>query len=274
MTATQELSEDVFAIHEAFAATEHGEILANKIRYEKYNLAQLANEEWIGLLGADVNNLTHMPLTYGLAKSFIRETEREGAVYLNEADQLLLKVAAIIHDQGESIVGDISFGDKTEDDEAEEKLQFEQNLESFCPGATIEMKKLIVRARDEVVFDSTTKVGKVFNAIERVGYIRTALRASTHVQNETAGNAEPGLRWIIADVFSNQPVKLIEYAGEYPAVRNYLLHQRDKITAAFGVVKPEDFENYGANQRVKETQFQEAYIAWQGWLLGSTSVAA
>lgn len=268
MVAAQELGEDVFAIHKAFAATVHGEVLADKIRYERYNLAHLTNEEWVSLLGADVNNLTHMPLTYGLTKSFIKETERAGSPCLSETEQLLLQVAAIIHDQGEAIVGDISFSDKTEADEAEEKLQFEQNLEAFCPGASFEMKKIIVQARDEVVFDrdGTTKLGRIFNAIERVGYVRTALRASSHAQNETMSAATPGLRWIIADVFGNQPAKLIEYASDYPAVSNYLVAQKDKITAAFNLVRPEDFENYEANAETKRAQFNEGLEAWQNWL--------
>ena len=266
MVAAQELGEDVFAIHEAFAATVHGEVLADKIRYEKYNLAHLTNEEWVGLLGSDVNNLTHMPLTCGLAKSFIHETERIGYPRLDEAEQLLLQVAAIIHDQGESIVGDISFGDKTEADEVEERLQFERNLEAFCPGASFEMKKVIIQARDEVAFDATTKLGRIFNAIERVGYVRTALRASSHAQNETISVATPGLRWIVADVFSNQPVKLIEYTSDYPAVRNYLLAQQDKIKVAFNLVRPEDFDNYVTNAETKRTQFNEGFAAWQHWL--------
>jgi hypothetical protein len=258
MKTIQESSTDIFAIHTAFAATEYGEALAANIRYEKYNLTHLPNEEWVGLLGADVNNLTHMPLTYGLATSFIRETERVEPGSFGEADQTLLKVAAI--------GSDISFGDKTEADEAEEKVQFERNVEAFCPGASVAIKKLIVQARDEVVFDSTTRVGLVFNAIERTGYVRTALRASGHIQADTAGEAEPGFRWIVADVLSNQPPKLIDYAGDYPAVNNYLTNQSGAITTAFGLVEPQDFENYGANQHAKEAQFNEAHTTWHRWL--------
>jgi hypothetical protein len=256
---------DPYVIHAAFAATDYGKLLASKVRYEKYKPASLSNEQWVKLLGADVNNLTHMPLTYGLAKAFIEDMTRHQPDYFDKEEKELLQVAAIIHDQGEAIVGDISFGDKTKENEAEEKQQFTANLENFCPGVAIRDKRLIVAARDNIVFDPTTKLGRIFNAIERVGYIRTGLRASAHIQNGTAHGCEIGLEWLIADVLSNQTRKLIGYATNYAPVNDYLTHQTEAITTTFSLVSPEIFEQYGIGQQQKEAQFQEAQSAWQTW---------
>ncbi|MDB5184789.1 MAG: hypothetical protein JWN38_597 [Candidatus Saccharibacteria bacterium] len=256
-------TEDVFAIHVAFAATEYGEKLAANVRYERYNLAHVANETWVALLGADVNNLLHMPLTYGLTKSFIRATDVAQPGYFDADEKILLQVAAIIHDQGEAIVGDISFGDKTDADEASEKLAFENNLEAFCPGVSVAMKQCIVAARDTVVFDATTKLGRMFNAIERSGYVRTALRAAMRLQTNSAGQSDAGLRWILADVLGVQPAKLIEYAADYPAVDGYLHAQQDKISTAYTLVHPEDFRHYGDQEIAKQEQFIATQALWQ-----------
>ncbi len=273
MAGNEEINETIFAVHNTFAATEYGEKLSQSIRYEKYNIAHLTNEEWVRLLGADVNNLTHMPLTYGITQDFIRETARQQPDRLSSMDKSLLGVAAMIHDQGEAIVGDISYGDKTEADEAEEKLQLESNLDVFCPNISKPMRETIVQARDEIVFDSSSRLGRMFNAIERVGYVRTALRAAHHVQAQTAGEAETGLRWIVADVFNNQLIKLLEYATDYPAVNSYLFHQQAKISAAVSMVTTEDFANYGIDQHARETQFHTAVAAWDSWLQRLTSLA-
>lgn len=253
------------AIHEAFSQTSYGERLASKIRYEKYNLGNLANEEWVNLLGADVNCLKHMHLTYGLARSFIRTNEELQPGTFSPFEQELLRIAAIIHDQGESIVGDISYSDRTDEDTTEEHRQFTQHTESFFLDASPEMKHLITKARDEIVFNETTKLGQAFNAIERCGYARTALRAAEQVQHQPDDTVSEGLRWLVTDVLANHMKKLTEYADELVAVDVYLQAAQDKISDAFLLADSNIFEKYGDNQFKKEAEFKEAYDAWQQW---------
>ncbi len=258
----EDRSVELFAIHSVFAATEHGQNLAEEVRYARYNIASVPNEEWTRLLGADVNNLTHMPLTYGLTRSFIRTTEQAEPGYFSQEDKTLLQVAALIHDQGEALVGDISFGDKTDEDEVEERRMFETNQEAFSQGITPEVQQLIIRARDEIVFNPTSRLGSAFNAVERAGYMRTALRASEHLYNGTAGASAESMQWIVADVCLNQTLKLLEYTATYPAIKQYLHSQRAKISAAFALVTPEIFANYGPDAAAKSIQFRAAQAAW------------
>lgn len=253
-------------IHEEFKKTDFGKTLADRVRYERYKPADVSNERWVDLLGADVNNLTHLTLTYGLAQDFIRASEILSPNFLTDEDEQLLQVAALIHDWAESIVGDISFGDKTANDELEEQAAFEANLASFYNGDTT----LINRARTEVVFDHTgeSKLGRAFNAIERVGYLRTALRAGSHIVRGDAPDCEEGLRWLIADVLSQQPEPLIAYANTLPPIRQYLINQSDQISQMFGIVAGDDgiFESYPQEQRVtKRAQFKQSYYAWRSW---------
>jgi len=260
------MSEVIFDAYRAFRSTPYGEKLSGSIRYEKYNLSSLSNEEWVRLLGSDVNNLTHMPLTRGLTKDFIKTTERYKENYFSEEEKVLLELAALIHDQGEAITGDISYGDKTENDEVEELRLFAQNADAFSGDISDDLKELIATARDQIVFNKESRLGRIFNAIERVGYLRTALRANDKVQLDETSEYADGLNWLIADVLSNQPLELVKYAEEYPAVSAYLTHQKQKITAAFIAVSPETFSHYGEKAETKLQEFVASFKAWNDWM--------
>lgn len=255
------------AIHTAFAQTEHGQRLASRVRYEKYKPAEVGNEQWVALLGADVNNLTHLTLTYGLTRSLIARLGESDPGMLTPEEEQTLQTAALIHDWAEAIVGDISFGDKTAEDEAEERRQLIGNLNTFFPGGSDEAVPYLTAAIQEVIFAPETKLGRLFNAIERVGYVRTALRAAQHAAEGAAPECREGFRWIVADVLSNQPAKLMEYAVELVPVRDFLLNQRQAITTAFDLVSKEVFQNYEPErQTLKEAEFTGQYQAWHDWL--------
>jgi hypothetical protein len=251
-------------IHEKFEQTDFGKTLAGRVRYDRYRPTGVSNERWVELLGADVNNLTHLTLTYGLAQDFIRTAQTLQPDLLTSEDEQLLQVAALIHDWAESIVGDISFGDKTANDEIEEQEVFEANLASFYDGDIT----LINKARTEIVFDHTgkNKLGQVFNAIERVGYLRTALRAGDHIIQGDAMDCDDGLHWLVADVLSQQPKALTAYAETLQPVGQFLANQHDKISLMFEIIARSDdvFDNYPVEQReAKRLQFSESYQAWQ-----------
>lgn len=255
----------LFDIHRGFAQTEFGEVLASRVRYEKYKAATITNEQWVQLLGADVNNLTHLPLTYGLTKAFIRSAAESQPEFLDAGEQDVLKASALIHDWAEAIVGDVSFGDRTDEHDRAEQQAFGANLASFYRG---DATGLIDRARNEVIFNPGSKLGQVFNAIERVGYLRTALRASEHVRSGTAPEeCFAGLTWLVADVLSNQPVALIGYAAQLSPVEQYLVNKKDEIGNAFVLVgqDPAIFSNYGDKSELKADQFQHAHELWMSW---------
>lgn len=255
-------------IHEEFEKTDFGKALASRVRYERYKPAEVTNERWVELLGADVNNLTHLTLTYGLTRDFVATTDTLQPGYFSKDEKQILQIAALIHDWAESIVGDVSFGDKTAVDEAEEQRVFESHVAQFYTGDAID---LIDRARKEVVFDHAgeSKLGSAFNAIERVGYLRTALRAYSHVAARDAPDCESGLLWIVADVLSQQPTPLQQHAESLEAVKRYLIAQHEQISNAYELIEsdPGVFNNYPSEQRdIKQCQFEESYTTWRAWL--------
>jgi hypothetical protein len=263
----QEEASRLFDIHTAFAETEYGHLLASRVRYEKYKPGDMSNEHWVKLLGADVNNLTHLSLTYGLTRSLITHLEQEQPQLLSKDEENILQTAALIHDWAESIVGDISFGDKTAADETEEQRQLSMNLQHFFNGESKEAEAYVDIAMAEVIFTPESKLGRIFNAIERAGYLRTALRASRHVVEGTAPECREGLEWLIADVLSNQPIKLMEYAAELQPIKNFLINQQAVISEAFELVSPYTFINYGSvRQAYKEAEFADQKTAWERWI--------
>jgi|GEM_PF-914835 len=270
MTQLSHPANDLLHIHRAFSATEHGKTLARRVRYEKYKPEAVTNEEWITLLGPDVGNLSHLVFTYELTTTFIAHTRRNQPELLTESEGRLLQVAALIHDWAEAKTGDISWGDKTAEHEAEEQAAFETYLHEFYSG---DATKFIDQARKEIIFDhgqESNKLGEIFNAIERVGYMTTALRAYGHIVNRTAGDSESGFVWIVADVLLNQTVTLLEYAKKYSAVSDFLARRQQTITEAFSFVDGEEtiFKKYGDAEPVKLAQFTKAEEAWRRQVAG------
>jgi hypothetical protein len=221
----------------------------------------------VKLLGADVNNLTHLTLTYGLARSFVLHQEEADPNFLTNQEKETLLTAALIHDWAEAIVGDLSWDEKTEQAEAEEIAAFKRSLSEFYPEETGDIQQQIQQARDEVIFNPDGRLGRMFNAIERVGYIRTALRASKHVIAGDAQDCEGGLRWIVGDVFGNHIIKTLEYAEDYPPVRMFLSNQLADIDVAFETVNSQVFDNYKPQQRGQERlDFDDAHLVWNDWV--------
>ncbi len=254
------------AIHQAFTETEYGHKLAANIRYERYKPKSVSNERWVELLGADVNNLTHLQLTYGLTRSFIIHQDEVDPSYLSDQERQTLLVAALIHDWGEAMVGDLSWDEKDDSAEAKESAAFDGKLSDFYPEGSDDIKAMIKSARDEIIFNPKSRLGRLFNAIERVGYIRTALRASEHVISGDAPDCKEGLRWIVGDVFGNHIIKALEYANDYPPVHRFLADQVGKINTAFTVVTSDVFANYKPEQRGQEKiDFINARLAWDEW---------
>ncbi|MDX9971090.1 MAG: HD domain-containing protein [Candidatus Gracilibacteria bacterium] len=106
----------IMEIFQNFCNSDDGKILNSQVRYERYKPTTVSNERWIKILGADVNNLNHMRLTYGLTRIFL---EKQKGKFSNDEVNILL-LTSIIHDIAEAKIGDISYDQKTDSDENEE----------------------------------------------------------------------------------------------------------------------------------------------------------
>ncbi|MGB4759109.1 MAG: hypothetical protein WBP26_03545 [Candidatus Saccharimonadales bacterium] len=252
-------------LHEAFTWTVHGEKLRGEVRFAKYKPDSLSNDDWEALLGPDVNNLGHLEDTYRLARAGLARLRQTQPGFYTPAEEHLIEIASITHDWPEALVGDISYGDKTPEQLDREYGVFVMMIGHLCGHASSK----VFEACTQVVFNSDTKTGQGFEAVERVGYTRTALRAQRHLAENTApAVAVPGMRWLVADVLARQVPALVEASETFVPVADYLKWQRSTITQGFEYLLkvPDVFVNYGDRQGRMRSMFNDSFAAWRGWL--------
>jgi hypothetical protein len=267
-------------IHDSFAQTENGKYLETRVRFNDYRPDHVSREAWVGLLGIDVNNLGHMQLSEQLAGDFLRIGKRALATgefvspkaQFDPAEEELIRLTASFHDWGESVSGceDKTYRLKTEEDEAREHVALETLLYdqasrlTTVPEDTLALEQKMQFAREHVLKNRSTKLGQAFNAVERLGYMRTALRAFSVGREHRDESIQNGLAWITADVFSNQTIQLLQYAEIYPAVREFLVTRSDTISSVFAELPDMAFDNYTLpEQRQQREKFAAAKLAWE-----------
>lgn len=152
-----------------FANSAYGQQLAENSRWGDFKPDWVSTGLWTRLLGADVNNLSHMPYTLGLTEDYCLAESLPGAV-----SQRLGRVA-ITHDWGEAIVGDISLPSKTEEDEKKEIVAYKKIANELLGRR--QGKKLC----DDVLpilYKEEAELGDRFRSVEYIGYCTTGIRAA------------------------------------------------------------------------------------------------
>jgi hypothetical protein len=258
-------------IHELFAGSSFGHSLGQNVRFERYKPVGYSNKDWMKLLGADVNNLQHMPLTLRISHGFLQyceiPTEKQfpnPADYTFTLDEKVdIQLAAIIHDWGEAVVGDILFDQKTAEHEIKEGVAIRSILEKLLHSR----RNLHYRAErviSNVVENKNSHEGRAFNAIERIGYMRTGLRAyEQSIRFSSDLELQNALQWCANNVLFNQIPALIGYAQIYPPVDTYLSRKAERITEAF-TIPDSILNNYQGDEQVKNrNKYVCAIEAWQ-----------
>ncbi|MGI8420122.1 MAG: hypothetical protein ACR2LN_05775 [Candidatus Levyibacteriota bacterium] len=265
-------------IHTAFANSSHGKFLNQAVRYGRYQeVAGLAKEAWVALLGPDVNNLEHMTFTDGLTITFlnscsqaVKKGNHNDAITFSPDEAVKLRLTARIHDWGESIKGhyDITFADKTIQDEEAEHKALQRILRSKTRAVVTNKEdenalvRLMRTALKEIATDRTTKLGKAFNAIERLGYLSTGIKAF-EVRPIQEKKVSEGLAWLTTDVFLNQIEMLCSYKVSYPPVEEFLQHHKITISDAFNDLPEEVFKYYPAEKRDSmKNRFTQVRKVW------------
>jgi hypothetical protein len=250
--------------------------LEENTRYDRYKPEEIYNREWVKLLGADVNNLEHMSLTYGLTRQFIKYNENPPATWdgpgpedarFNQQEKEDLLLTATVHDWGEAVVGDKMYDLKKDSDE-EEELEVMQKITQGLYGEeeSAELAGRIKTVLTDVLPNRKSKLGKAFNAIERVGYLRTGLRAwdVSNSLDQDKQELKTGLQWLTNNVLLNQISTLVDYAQSYPAVDAYLKQNADRISSAFDNLPESVFDKYDAHEVAgNKAKFESAKAKWQ-----------
>lgn len=238
----------------------HKKQFESSLRYERF-MVEETFEDWYCLLGKDVLFLSHPHFTAKIAKEFINFHNQIGLSLTNE-EQVLLVTASYIHDWGELKIGNLSIGDITfeKHNENHKKIEvsiFKRVINCLPKDKT---KDLIHKAYQKIVMTKNSKLGEIFNVVERIGYLKTGLRAYQGIKGKRIKN------WcgLVGNVLSNQIIVLIDYAKKYPYIKNFLNQNQKIINKIFKEILktkvPLDKENqlsYNLNK------LKKAYCFWK-----------
>ncbi|MDD4937992.1 MAG: hypothetical protein PHX34_03165 [Candidatus Shapirobacteria bacterium] len=256
-------------IHKSFAKTEIGKKLNNKTRWERYQKQgnDLANTDWINILGQDANNLTHGLLTYEFARLFIKHLNSSNSqIKLDQEEQKILLFTAISHDWPEGVTkkGDITLDLKTIEDEKKEINTIEGLITNLLGDNSLP----IARQVKNVLEDSTSKLGNIFNAIEKIGYSQTGLNAWKK-RERFDKLITPKLTLLSNNVLLNNIPKMIEYGSIYPPINSFLRNRQPIISDGFTKMPNSIFNLYIEKpdlQEINRSKFKNAFEQWNDWI--------
>lgn len=258
---TPEFRMSLFLLHEQFSQSSYGKTLAGAVRYERYKPSDVSHKQWEALLGPDVNNLRHLVFTHELAIDFIK-AQAYSASPFTQPESEKLELAAITHDWGESLVGDVTFEAKTVEDEMKEEVAMKQIAELIVKPHQSPTAPQITEAFSMIVLGGDTRLARAFNAIERLGYLTTGLRA-WHKSSEVDTDVRDHLHWLANNVLLNQVPTLTRYVDEYPAIGMYLAEQTGLITEVFNHMPAASFNKYGSTDESSQViKWNEAKAIW------------
>lgn len=246
-----------FAYIEKVRTTYH-DYLFTTPRYERFMDGESLGE-WVTMLGPDVRLLTHADETATIAERFITYNENQGLKLLSEEKSKLL-LAAWIHDWGEIIidgegVGDVTFELKTDADQAIETIIVNKVLQLIDDETVRESFHI---AYQEIVLKKDPRMGEMFNAVERLGYMETAIAAYKGKNKKRIENWQG----LCGNVLSNQIEKLFVYSNKYPYVKYYLEKETDIIDQIFAEVKKEIPDDNTNQLSYNMNKFSNAYLVW------------
>ena len=206
--------------------------LTSKVRYERYMVNE-SQEYFANLLGPDVRFVSHPGVTFNITKDFVTsQNKSDNPLSETEISQLL--TTALVHDWGELKLGaeghgDITFEDHLESHESAERIIF-QRISERIP--ITEDRSTVREVNENIAQNRESKLGRIFNVIERIGYLKTAFRAFIGVKGERIKN------WagLTGNVLSNQIIPLLQYEKDYPYVKEILSANKGTISDAFNKI--------------------------------------
>jgi 5'-deoxynucleotidase YfbR-like HD superfamily hydrolase len=248
-------------IFNLFASTEFGKKLENSIRYERYKPQHITKNQWQEVLGDDVNNLRHMLVILNIVD------ELQEKIKIGPEQMHLLKIAAVTHDWGEAIIGDVTYEKKTELLEDQEGQALKMIAEEIVNNK--DTKTEILETLKEVIFNPTSQTGEIFNIIERIGYLNTAILAfEKSVEcSDNDSNLSLSLQWLTNNTIIRQLDFMIQKSRKHEFLKDYLKTNKNKIDSIFRKLDSESFKLYETKDQVSEAQatFKMSRQVWHSF---------
>lgn len=182
--------------------------------------------EWRGVLHADSDGLDQARLMINLTDVFFRQ-DTDDTTGLTEEEKVLLMKAMASQNWGKS--NDISYEFITTDDVESRVKKFHEVYSELVPEADPKERFIVEHA----IYDKSSKLGKVFDAVRRLNCLRTGLIAYREFKQNPNQKEYEQLGALSIGVLANQLVPLIGYAEEYAPVKAALTATTDEIDAIF-----------------------------------------
>lgn len=132
-------------------------------------------------LGDDVHPVKHMKHTHDtITQPFVIAQFYE----LTPREVVILRLGTLIHDMGECTFqelaqlgeprGDTSYGEKVDGEEAIEKKFRDYIIKELWPEIPVDL----LDEMNKMVMNDNSRLGRMFNSIERLGYLESGLKAA------------------------------------------------------------------------------------------------
>jgi hypothetical protein len=137
-------------------------------------------------LGDDVHPVEHMQHTHdAITQPFVIAQAHE----LTPREVVVMRLGTFLHDMGEcthpqlanhgELIGDTAYGEKLDGEETNEQRLRRHIVQELWPEVPADLLVEI----DEMIMDPDSKLGHMFNTIERLGYLETGLNAAKVIKS-------------------------------------------------------------------------------------------
>ncbi len=230
--STMEASQRGYDIDTQFRETGYATHLKQHPRWSRFMPEGISPEEWRHILYADSDGLDQARLLIRLGELFI-EQDTENTSQLSSEEKELLFIALAAQNWGKSfddetgLGRDISYEFITSDDIDIRSQKFHTVFSELLPDIDIKRRFIVERT----IYDKSTKLGSVFDAIRRLNCLRTACLAYDRftISPDKKGNENLGA--LSASTLSNQLMPLITYAEKFAPVKKALEDASSQIEA-------------------------------------------
>ena len=174
-----------------------------------------------------------------------QKLEQGSALKLSEFENRIMQICFEIHDWPESVKGDISYDQKTEDQEKTEQIVLHDMMSRYLFGDN-RYSAHEINLISQIIFgpkESNERLEilhEIFNTIERIGYLRTALKAWQRGYQKLKDDNDEDSKILTkayltgsVNVILNQLEKLNERVEKYPCLKAFLGHYQKTIESIF-----------------------------------------
>lgn len=282
------------AVYEIFSHTKYGRLLNKSARYNRFRPSGYSVKKWGRLLGPDVNNLQHMRHSISVARWFVKTENTLRKNRYSASDALLLGITAALHDQAESVIGDIPYGKKSRKQRKNEIKILQEHESGFEPRLNRVTLQLYRKGRDKIAFgDTSRKLPGAFKTIEFIGFVEnalSALRRLEQLQKSTTSKTDKtyfdiqghngreeiviALERLSAEVLGSGVIEqLIDYGKRFPSAHIYLRRNSTQIQLGFDCTRQDIFQWYEsedpfASQGERKRRingFRRQKRLWENW---------